>query len=80
MRRNGLSLWIAEDDVVERAGDGPRRQGATSTFALPNELRKLSPGFYMALGDAGFETEEPTPDRALLPASGAKPPRASCTC
>jgi hypothetical protein len=28
---------------------------------MPNELRKLSPGFYMVLGDAGFETERPLP-------------------
>jgi hypothetical protein len=60
VQRNGLSLWIAPGDVVERA-DEDLRPGAHVHVRLPNELRKLSPGFYMVLGDAGFETEQPTP-------------------
>jgi type III HopA1-like effector protein len=59
-QRNGLSPWIAPGDVVERA-DEDLRPGAHVHVRLPNELRKLSPGFYMVLGDAGFETEQPTP-------------------
>jgi hypothetical protein len=60
VQRNGLSLWIAPDEVVER-GDGELVAGAHVHVRLPNELRKLSPGFYMVLGDEGFETEQPTP-------------------
>lgn len=59
VERNGLSLWIGPDDVVEHPGD--LDPGARVHVRLPNELRKLSPGFYMVLGDAGFETDEPTP-------------------
>lgn len=60
VERNGLSLWIGPDEIVEQSGEGPVA-GAHVHVRLPNELRKLSPGFYMALGDAGFETEQPTP-------------------
>lgn len=56
VERHGLTLWIAPGDVVEGEGAQP---GAAVHIRLPNELRKLSPGFYMALGDAGFETEQP---------------------
>lgn len=60
VQRNGLSLWIAPGDVVERV-DEELAPGTLVHIRLPNELRKLSPGFYMVLGDAGFETEQPTP-------------------
>jgi len=60
VERNGLSLWIAPGDIADIAGEG-LHPDASVHVRLPNELRKLSPGFYIALGDAGFETEQPTP-------------------
>jgi HopA1 effector protein family len=59
VERHGLKLWIAPGDVVDLDGEG-LHPDARVHVRLPNELRKLSPGFYMALGDAGFETEQPT--------------------
>ncbi len=59
VERDGLKLWIAPGDVVG-AADGDLPPGARVHVRLPSELRKLSPGFYMALGDAGFETDPPT--------------------
>ena len=43
----------------DEGGGKPRRGGSTVSVALPAELRRLSPGFYMALGDAGLDLEEP---------------------
>jgi HopA1 effector protein family len=51
VRRGGLSLWARPEEV-----DGA---GSTVSVALPAELRRLSPGFYMALGDAGLDLAEP---------------------
>lgn len=50
VRRGGLSLWAWPEEVV-------RGDDAVSV-ALPPELRRLSPGFYMALGEAGLDLEE----------------------
>ncbi len=59
VERDGLTLWITPGDVVDPPRGG-LQPGARVSVRLPNELRKLSPGFYMALGDGGFEAEQPT--------------------
>lgn len=46
---DGLTLWARPEEVV-----GPAEPGATVSVLLPKELLRLSPGFYMALGDAAF--------------------------
>jgi class II lanthipeptide synthase len=51
--RDGLSLWVAPEDV-HVAGDEPIAAGAPVCVTMPKELLRLSPGFYMALGDAEF--------------------------
>ncbi len=33
---------------------GPAEPGATVSVLLPRELLRISPGFYLALGDAAF--------------------------
>lgn len=55
VRRGGLSLWARPEEV----GDGPIDDREEVSVALPPELRRLSPGFYMALGDVGLDLEEP---------------------
>jgi len=54
--RDGLSLWIAPSDVyrVDGAAIVP---GASVGVLMPKELLRLSPGFYMALGDAEFPVD-----------------------
>jgi hypothetical protein len=64
VRRGGLSLWARPEEVSGAAGDDGgtepgRTDGEEVSVALPPELRRLSPGFYMALGDAGLDLEEP---------------------
>jgi hypothetical protein len=49
IRRDGLSLWLDESDVDPP--DPPAGPSPLVSIRLPNELRRLSPGFYMALGD-----------------------------
>ncbi|HEV3047906.1 MAG TPA: T3SS effector HopA1 family protein [Solirubrobacteraceae bacterium] len=44
IERGGLSLWVAPEQTV--AGTQP----GTVALLLPSELRKASPGFYVALG------------------------------
>ena len=51
--RGGLSLWVAPADVTPSNGD-PIGPGASVSVLMPKELLRLSPGFYMALGDAEF--------------------------
>jgi hypothetical protein len=55
VRRGGLSLWARPEEV----GDGPGDDGEAVSVALPSELRRLSPGFYMALGDVGLDLGDP---------------------
>jgi hypothetical protein len=55
VRRGGLSLW-ARPEEVSGAGSEP---GSAVSVAMPRELLRLSPGFYMALGDAEMDPEEP---------------------
>jgi hypothetical protein len=64
VRRGGLSLWARPEEVsgapADDGGTEPRgADGAKVSVALPSELRRLSPGFYMALGDVGLDLEEP---------------------
>ncbi|MGZ6604202.1 MAG: T3SS effector HopA1 family protein [Solirubrobacteraceae bacterium] len=58
--RGGLSLWVAPADVTVGNGDrlGP---GASVSVLMPKELLRLSPGFYMALGDAEFPIDGSSP-------------------
>jgi hypothetical protein len=55
VRRQGLSLW-ARPDEVQGGGTSP---GSEVSVTLPPELLRLSPGFYMALGDVELDGEEP---------------------
>lgn len=53
VERDGLRLWVRPEETL---GINPATVavGATLTLRFPKELMKLSPGFYMALGDAGL--------------------------
>lgn len=53
VERDGLSLWATQDEVVPE-GTGGVSVGSSVRVRLPKELFKLSPGFYMALGDHGL--------------------------
>lgn len=53
--RHGLSLWARPEEV--RGSD--LSPGSEVSVTLPSELRRLSPGFYMALGDAEMDPAEP---------------------
>lgn len=54
VRREGLSLWARPAEV--RGGD--LSPGSEVSVTLPPELLRLSPGFYMALGDRKLRVEE----------------------
>lgn len=58
--RGGLSLWVAPADVhpINGARVGP---GAAVGVLMPKELLRLSPGFYMALGNAEFPVDGSAP-------------------
>jgi hypothetical protein len=53
VERHGLHLWVELDEVCLTDGTRPE-PGAPLTIRFPKELRKLSPGFYIALGDDGL--------------------------
>jgi hypothetical protein len=55
VRADGLAL-VAPAAEVRAEGDAIA--GATAAVLQPKELRGLSPGFYIALGDAGRPTED----------------------
>jgi HopA1 effector protein family len=55
VRRGGLSLW-ARPGEVRGADLGP---GSEVSVTMPPELLRLSPGFYMALGNEELDVEEP---------------------
>ena len=57
VERADLRLWVDLSDVVASAG-ADVRPGDTCAVRLPKELLKLSPGFYMALGDNGLTLTE----------------------
>lgn len=52
IERDGLRLWATPADVVETGDAG------SVGVRLPRELLRLSPGFYMALGDRGLTAGE----------------------
>ena len=58
--RGGLSLWVSpvEVSLADGAGVSP---GAEVAVLMPNELLRLSPGFYMALGEAEFPADGAAP-------------------
>jgi class II lanthipeptide synthase len=58
--RNGLSLWAHPAEVypVANASLSP---GAAVGVLMPKELLRLSPGFYMALGEAEFPVDGSEP-------------------
>ncbi len=55
--RDGLSLWLNADDLC-RANMSELTPGAAVVVRMPKELLRLSPGFYMALGDAEFPVDD----------------------
>jgi hypothetical protein len=59
VERDGLRLWIGRQDTYADPAD-PIGPGQLRAIRFPKELLKLSPGFYMALGNEGLPTE---PDR-----------------
>ncbi|MEA2438403.1 MAG: hypothetical protein QOF65_2959 [Thermoleophilaceae bacterium] len=58
--RGGLSLWVAPADVHPTNG-AKVAPGAAVGVLMPKELLRLSPGFYMALGDAEFPVDGSAP-------------------
>jgi class II lanthipeptide synthase len=55
VHRHGLDLWARPGEVH----GSDRNPGAEVSVLLPPELLRLSPGFYMALGDEELSVEEP---------------------
>jgi len=53
VRRHGLSLWVRPDEV-----HGDLAAGSEVSVTMPSELLRLSPGFYMALGNEELDGEE----------------------
>lgn len=58
VERLGLRLWAAADEVVA-AGSGPPRVGDLVGVRMAKDAPRFSPGFYMALSDAGLDPERP---------------------
>ena len=58
VERDGLSLWVNGDDVIAE-GRGELAANAAVRVRLPKELLRLSPGYYMALGDRGLDSGIP---------------------
>ena len=58
VQRDGLSLWVKGDDVVAE-GSHEVAANAAVRVRLPKELLRLSPGYYMALGDRGLDSDIP---------------------
>lgn len=54
VRRGGLDLWVRPAEV-----QGPVVPGGEVSVRMPPELLRLSPGFYMALGDEDLHEDEP---------------------
>jgi HopA1 effector protein family len=52
VHRDGLSLWVSPAQTL--AGE----QAEMVSLRLPNELRKASPGFYLALGESPISGED----------------------
>ena len=60
--RDGLRVWVRREDTYADAEDIPS-PGQLRAVRFPKELLKLSPGFYLALGNEGLASE---PGRALV--------------
>lgn len=58
--RGGLSLWASPTEVYPTNGEGIS-PGTGVAVMMPNELLRLSPGFYMALGEAEFAVDGGAP-------------------
>ena len=56
VERGGLRLW-ADTGAVSAADEKPLRRGASVAVLMPKELLRLSPGYYMALGDRELPTD-----------------------
>jgi hypothetical protein len=54
--RDGLHVWVRREDTYEEE-DIPL-SGQLRSVRFPKELRKLSPGFYLALGNEGLAFEQ----------------------
>ncbi|MDQ2775705.1 MAG: T3SS effector HopA1 family protein [Acidobacteriota bacterium] len=61
IRRNRLTLWVTRADL-EAPGSQAISCGADLKLRMPKELRSISPGYYLALGDRA----EPDGDTARL--------------
>ena len=57
VERGGLRIWARPDEVSLTE----QRTGARAVVQMPKELLRLSPGFYMALGEAEFPADGATP-------------------
>jgi hypothetical protein len=55
VRRGDLSLWVRPDEVQGGASEA----GAAVSVRMPPELLRLSPGYYMALGNRDLDLDEP---------------------
>jgi hypothetical protein len=53
VERHGLQVWVRPDEVCTAAA----ALGEVLSVKLPKELLRLSPGFYMALGDHEFPAD-----------------------
>ena len=58
--RDGLTLWVAPAEISSANGGG-LAPGASVGVLMPKELLRLSPGFYMALGDTEFPVDGSEP-------------------
>jgi hypothetical protein len=58
VERSGLRLWVSSDeiDAIGRSAPSP---GDIVALRLPPDAPEYSPGFYLALGDRGFEGNAP---------------------
>jgi hypothetical protein len=54
VRRGGLRLWVAPDEIPAGA-----RVGDAVSLRVPADVPAFSPGFYIARGDRGFPAEGP---------------------
>jgi len=62
VERDGLRVWIRREDTYAATEDTVS-PGQLRAVRFPKELLKLSPGFYMALGNEGLPIE---PDRLVV--------------
>ena len=58
LRREELKVWVPPGEIL--ADEWPLVVGTKVRVRLPKELRALSPGFYLALGDDDLDEAEST--------------------